>query len=213
MQTAIKTSLVASYDAAVVDELLAAYEEAKSNYYLGGLQAQCSRGRPVRGGSVPAAAAGDTGKFTPLGKSLTRTDKLIEALEQLPSASHPESVRVHIPRALRVVYVIRSKRDAAHLADGIDPNLQDATLVVSTLDWILAEFVRLHQYVSAIEAQTVVEELVDASRAGLAGLRRLPEAAQPEARRDGPGTRAPLSARRDWSRLRGARAVGEPEIV
>jgi hypothetical protein len=101
-----------------------------------------------------------TGKFTPLGKSLRRTDKLIEDLEQLPSAAHPESVRVHIPRALRVVYDIRNKRDAAHLADNIDPNLQDATLVVSTLDWILAEFVRLHHNVSANEAQALVEELV-----------------------------------------------------
>ena len=100
-----------------------------------------------------------TGTFTPLGKSLPRTDRLIESLEQLPSATYPESVRVHIPRALRVVYDIRNKRDAAHLADGIDPNLQDATLVVSTLDWILAEFVRLHHNVSANAAQTFVEEL------------------------------------------------------
>ena len=67
---------------------------------------------------------------------------------------------MHIPRALRVVYDIRNKRDAAHLADGIDPNLQDATLVVSVIDWILAEFVRLYHNVSPNEAQGIVQSIV-----------------------------------------------------
>ena len=58
------------------------------------------------------------------------------------------------------MYDIRSKRDVAHLADGIDPNLQDATLVVSVLDWITAEFIRLHHSVSANDAQKLLDELV-----------------------------------------------------
>jgi hypothetical protein len=69
-------------------------------------------------------------------------------------------VRLHIPRALRVVYDIRNNRDAAHLAEGIDANLQDATLVVSVLDWVLAEFVRLYHGVPANEAQKIVDGLV-----------------------------------------------------
>src|SRR5215207_9843002 len=91
---------------------------------------------------------------------LPRTDTLIDDLETLPSAAHEESVRLHIPRSLRLVYDIRNKRDAAHLADNIDPNLQDATLVVSVLDWVLAEFIRMHHNVSANQAQALVEELV-----------------------------------------------------
>nr|MDT0665965.1 hypothetical protein [Micromonospora sp. DSM 115978] len=42
---------------------------------------------------------------------------------------------------------------------GIDPNIQDATLVVSTLNWVLAEFVRLHHTDSADRAQRIVDEL------------------------------------------------------
>src|SRR5206468_8257346 len=87
-------------------------------------------------------------------------DKTIERLRQLPPAAHHDSIRLHIPRALRVVYDIRNKRDAAHLADDIDPNRQDATLVTSVLDWVLAEFVRLSHNVSADEAQRIIEELV-----------------------------------------------------
>ena len=96
---------------------------------------------------------------TPLGTQLD-TERLIRALANLPSARHQESLRIHIPRALRLVYDIRNKRDAAHLADGIDPNLQDATLVVAAVDWILAEFVRLYHNVSPDEAQRIVDSLV-----------------------------------------------------
>jgi chitinase len=67
---------------------------------------------------------------------------------------------LHIPRALRVVYDVRNNRDAAHLADGIDPNLQDASLVISVLDWVLAEFVRLFHNVTADQAQVLVQGIV-----------------------------------------------------
>ena len=50
-----------------------------------------------------------------------------------------------------------------HFADNIDPNLQDSMLVVSTLDWALAEFVRLYHTVSANEVQGIVESLVTRS--------------------------------------------------
>ncbi len=96
------------------------------------------------------------GIFTPLGKQID-TQKIISAAEQAPIA---DGIRIHIPRALRMVYDIRNKRDAAHLADGIDPNVQDATLVVSVLDWTLAEFVRLYHGVSADSAQRIIADLV-----------------------------------------------------
>jgi len=58
------------------------------------------------------------------------------------------------------VYDIRNKRDAAHLSDGIDPNTQDASFVATTLDWVMAEFVRLYHNVSADEAHGIIEDLV-----------------------------------------------------
>lgn len=155
---AIRAGLISQLDARIVDELLAAYIDAKQKYYEGGL-----RLAEVEGGRFCEAAfrllqqsAGMP--VTPLGKQLD-TEGLIRQLAS--AAAHvPDAVRLHIPRALRVVYDIRNKRDAAHLADGIDPNLQDATLVTGILDWILAEFVRLYHLVSANEAQAIVENLV-----------------------------------------------------
>ncbi len=156
---AIRSQLVTLFDAKLVDELLASHAEVKRNFYLGGL-----RLAEVEGGRFCEAAfrilqQRTTGTFTPIGTQLD-TEKAINALLNLPKASFPESIRIHIPRALRLVYDIRNKRDAAHLGDGIDPNLQDSTLVLSVVDWILAEFLRIFHSVNADEAHKLVDQIV-----------------------------------------------------
>lgn len=159
MRDVVRAGLAASLNDKLVDELLEAHAEAKRNYFLGGLRLS-----EVEGGRFCEAAfrlleSITTGRFTPLGRSL-RTEKIIESLANLPKDSFLDAVRLHIPRALRLIYDVRNSRDAAHLADGIDPNVQDATLVVSVSDWVLAEFVRLYHNVSADEAQRIVEHIV-----------------------------------------------------
>jgi hypothetical protein len=153
----VRKGLAQFYDPKLVDELIAAYIDAKRSFYLGNL-----RPTEVEGGRFCEAAfrlleQRTTGKWTRVGKQLN-TEAIKAALEN--ALTEVDSIRFHIPRSLRVVYDIRNKRDAAHLGDGIDPNLQDSTLVVSVLDWVLAEFVRLGHGVSANEAQRIVESLV-----------------------------------------------------
>lgn len=160
MRSLVQSQLSATLDAKIVSELLDAHGEAKRNFYLGGLRLS-----EVEGGRFCEAAFRmleqiTTGSFTALGTQVN-TDQLINRLSQLPSGSHPDSVRLHIPRALRLVYDIRNKRDAAHLADGIDPNLQDASLVINTIDWILAEFIRLYHNVSPDDASKIVNDIVE----------------------------------------------------
>jgi hypothetical protein len=142
----------------LVDELLEAYEEAKRRYHLGDLRPQ-----EVEGGRFSEAVfrvlQHITGqRVTPIGRPLPGTDKLLPTFEN--ATGHPDSVRLHIPRTLKLIYDIRNHRDAAHLGDGIDPNLQDATLVISNMDWVMAELVRLYHVISADEAQRVIENLV-----------------------------------------------------
>lgn len=160
MRALIQTQLSVALDAKIVSELLDAHNEAKRNFYLGGLRLS-----EVEGGRFCEAAFRileqiTTGSFTPIGTQVN-SDQLINRLGQLQSSTHPDSVRLHIPRALRLVYDIRNKRDAAHLADGIDPNLQDASLVINTIDWILAEFIRLYHNVSANDASKIVNDIVE----------------------------------------------------
>ncbi len=155
----IRAGLAGTLDPVLVDELLDAHAEAKSSYYLGGLRLS-----EVEGGRFCEAAfrllqKRALGSFDRLGHQVN-VEALTIALANVPGGAQPDSVRLHIPRALRVVYDVRNNRDAAHLADGIDANLQDATLVVAVIDWVLAEFVRLHHNVDADEARAIVEDLV-----------------------------------------------------
>jgi hypothetical protein len=162
MRAAIQAQLATRIQPKVVSELLDAYDEAKRNFYLGGLRLSA-----VEGGRFCEAgfrALQDIAGLapTPLGKQLD-TEKLISALANLSPHATAEAIRLHIPRSLRVVYDIRNKRDAAHLADGIDPNVQDATLIVGVLDWVLAELVRLVHNVTPDEASRIVDSIVTRS--------------------------------------------------
>lgn len=159
MRATIEAQLAAKLNAMLVRELLDAHAEARRNFHLGGLRLSAVEGGRFCEAAFRILEQISTGKWTPLGKQLD-TEKLIEKLRNLNGSALGESERLHIPRALRLVYDIRNKRDAAHLADGIDPNLQDATLVISTINWVLAELVRLYHSVSADRAHRIVDEIV-----------------------------------------------------
>ena len=159
MYDQIRQGFIQSHDPKLVDELLEAYAEIKRAYYLGGLRlAEVEAGRFCEA-AFRMLQERTTSQYTPLGRELD-TETLIRTLGNIPGADQPDSIRLHIPRALRVIYDVRNKRNAAHLADGIDPNVQDATLVSGTADWILAEFVRLYHNVHPNEAQRIVDDLV-----------------------------------------------------
>jgi hypothetical protein len=150
--------LNAGIPAPVVTELLDAYTEAKRRFHLDDL-----RPSAVEGGRFSEAAFRileweTTGSYTPIGTTLTKVPTLVNQLENRTQAA--DSVRFHIPRILRAIYDIRNKRNIAHLADGIDPNRQDGTFVVHSMDWVLAELVRLYHNVGPNQAQKLIEDLV-----------------------------------------------------
>jgi len=99
------------------------------------------------------------GNYTPFGKNVS-LDDLTKELEQLPKDKFPDSIRIHIPRIIRATYDVRSKRGVAHIGD-INPNLMDATFVISACDWILAEFIRLYHTSDPNEAQTIIDSIVE----------------------------------------------------
>ncbi|QII07529.1 hypothetical protein BH93_21040 [Rhodococcoides fascians A25f] len=138
-------------------ELLASYREAKQRYHRRDL-----RPTEVEGGRFSEAAFRmleweANGSHTAIGSNLPGTPTLVSELAKKTSA--PDSVRFHIPRTLQAVYDIRNKRDVAHLGK-IDANLQDASLVVHILDWVVAEFVRLYHNVSDADAERMISDIV-----------------------------------------------------
>jgi len=102
VRSVIQSQLASALPPKLVDELIEAHAQAKKNLYLGGLRLS-----EVEGGRFCEAAFRlleqiTQGSFTPLGTQLN-TDKTIQKLENLPKGSHPDAVRIHIPRALRLV--------------------------------------------------------------------------------------------------------------
>jgi hypothetical protein len=142
----------------LVDEVLDAFAEAKRRFYRDDLRPFGDRGWEVLGGCLPNPAVDHDADVHAARWQPAKVPTLIGTLEQVTSA--PDSVRFHIPRTLRLIYDMRSKRDVAHLADGIDPNQQDATLVVRNMEWVLAELVRLFHNVSPAEAHGIIADLV-----------------------------------------------------
>ncbi|MXY10919.1 MAG: hypothetical protein F4Z00_14625 [Acidimicrobiaceae bacterium] len=158
---AVKSQLISGgIPQELVDRLTGAFAEARHNHYLGG-----HRLAEVEGGRLCEAAYRILehivdGSYTPLGSWLD-VGKLTRHLANQPVGSVSDSVRIHLPRVLRVIYDIRNSRDAAHLGDGIDPNTQDSSLVIACLNWVMAELVRLHHDVDADEAAALIDQLVE----------------------------------------------------
>jgi hypothetical protein len=141
-------------------EVLESFAEAKRRYYLDDFMPNAVHGGRFTEAVLRVLEWRTTGTHTPLADSRFSVEATIKALGNIAVGAEPESVRLHIPRAARVIYDIRNKRNNAHLSDGIDPNVQDATLVVAVMSWMLAELVRLYHAVSAREAQEAIEALV-----------------------------------------------------
>lgn len=152
--------VAAGVPANLAHEVLEAFGEAKRRFYLNDFMPNAVEGGRFSEAVLRVMQWATTGSFTPLANPKFKADTVITTLASLPAASHPESVRLHIPRALRVIYDIRNKRNTAHLSDGIDPNFQDASIVVAILGWVLAELVRLFHAVSANDAQSMIDALV-----------------------------------------------------
>ena len=87
---------------------------------------------------------------------------VIDDLGRLPGGTGVgDTIRITIPRACRFVYDIASNRGARHDPDEVDPNEMDASAVVPTSSWILAEMIRYAQKgaVDLTEAKSFVESL------------------------------------------------------
>lgn len=160
MLDTVKNQLNQFYPQEIVGFLLDSYKELVENFNLGKL-----RPSEVEGGRFCEAAIRmlqykTAGTYTPIGTPIANLDTEISTLANLPKADFSESIRLHIPRTIRVIYDIRSKRDSVHLGN-INPNLMDATLVLNCCKWILAELFRLELKIPANEAQKTIDYLIE----------------------------------------------------
>ena len=81
-------------------------------------------------------------------------------LNKYESATGNKAYRIMIPRALYAMYCIRNKRGVSHISS-ISPNKMDASFILSSTKWVLAELVRIAGATSPDEAQKMVDVVID----------------------------------------------------
>ena len=84
-----------------------------------------------------------------------------DACKALEHKAGPRSVRIQIPRMLIALYEIRNSRGVGHVGGDVNPNKQDATVVVGMAQWVMAELVRVFHDVDLRTAAAAVEKLVE----------------------------------------------------
>jgi hypothetical protein len=71
------------------------------------------------------------------------------------------SARILIPRMMLGLYDIRNNRGVGHAGADVDPNHMDATAVLHTSKWLMAELVRLLHMLTTEEAAAIVDGLIE----------------------------------------------------
>lgn len=105
----------------------------------------------VNGGTYPAGASKCGGNLK----------AECDALQKTPKAAAPDSVRVTVPRALVALYQLRNNRNVAHVGGDVDANGMDAAYVLHSVQWIMAELVRIFHNTTADSATNIVTSLTD----------------------------------------------------
>ncbi|WP_141737064.1 hypothetical protein [Marinobacter sp. X15-166B] len=92
--------------------------------------------------------------------SPSKPRNMVIACRQLESESSlPRSFQILIPRMLPALYEIRNNRGVGHVVSEIDANNVDATLVLTMVNWIMSELVRVFNTGSLEDAQLAVDAL------------------------------------------------------
>jgi len=145
------------------EDLLAAFNEIVTNYrerrwepseLNGGKLCEAVftvvEGR-LQGGIYPARA-----------RKPNRFPQACLALEQqYAQVPNSRSPRILIPRMMVGLYDIRNNRGVGHAGAEVDPNHMDATVVLYTAKWLIAELVRLLHTLHIDEATAIVDGLIE----------------------------------------------------
>jgi hypothetical protein len=150
--------LKARYGAELAGAIVTSFVEIETNFGLGKWKAsEIDAGHFVE--AIRRVLEQELfGSSTPLGSKLEHfTDQVLLRYE---NAKGDESYRMLVPRVLKAVYNIRSKRGAGHLA-GVSPNEMDSALVFNSCKWVLAEVVRLASGLSVEKTQALVDAITE----------------------------------------------------
>jgi hypothetical protein len=154
-----KIDLKTKFPIDLVDALIDAYIGIKENFIINKWEPSELNGGKFVEATIRLLQNECFGTYTPIGTSIRNTFNELKRCEQSPTTIH-DSFRLHIPRCLGSIYNIRNRRGVGHLGGDINANKIDALLIITTVEWVLAELYRTCYTSSLEEAQILVNNLV-----------------------------------------------------
>jgi len=132
----IKAELETRIPSTIVEELLSHHNALKTAFRLQDWE-KCL----VRGGKLSETIMRAI-HFIRVGRDVQQISVDTEINEIGKRNDFPESIRLLVPRAVRVLYDHRNRRGGAH--SSFDPNAMDCAMIVSIADWTIGELVRVY---------------------------------------------------------------------
>jgi hypothetical protein len=160
MLTRIKQQLENTFDKELIKELFDAHQCLTEHYHLGRYRPCSLEGGRFSEIGLRLIQQAIFGTFTPLGTHVTDYTSEILKLTKADKNTFSDSLRIEIPRALQLVHDIRNKRDVGHVGGDVDANYTDATLSLTTCNWIMAELLRIYYTSDINTAQELVDSLI-----------------------------------------------------
>ena len=71
------------------------------------------------------------------------------------------AVRIQIPRVVVALYEVRNNRGVGRVGGDVNPNAMDASFVLASAKWLMAELVRIFHGVDTMTAEETVDRIVE----------------------------------------------------
>jgi hypothetical protein len=157
-------TLLSNLPAGLRDPLFAAYREIATNFAEHRWEPSELNGGKLCEIVYTIVDGATSGTFAASPSKPANFVDACKAVEQRPSvAARPgdRSLRILIPRQLPFLYEIRNNRGVGHVGGDVNPNHSDATIVLASANWLMAELVRIFHGVTLEEAQEAADALVE----------------------------------------------------
>jgi hypothetical protein len=159
--SSIPITALAGLPAGLRDELLAEFRKITRNYREHRWEAaELDGGRLCEVVYSILAGLLDNGNYPLTAFKPPQFDRSCKDLEKFPK-TYSDSARISIPRVLVGLYDVRNRRGVGHMGGEVSANEMDASYVLHTSQWIMAELVRMFHSLSVDDATKVVHGLVD----------------------------------------------------
>lgn len=138
----------------IVTHLLDEYQDIKQHFALRKFRPSELNGGRFAECVLRLIQSLDNPPYTPFGTCLVSSDSIIRRVES--NTSLHDSMRLFIPRLVRIMLDVRNRRDVAHVGGDVSPNYSDSLFVSQNADWILTEIIRIYYSCSIDSARKIV---------------------------------------------------------